>query len=511
MPINLPKLVIPQYITIDNDIQEEFLPIPDLPEGIFKPSDKEGENLNIKYQNMHLPIPQVEFLDNGSGSPQLDENGDFHPYQGAQCKLRVTNHEEIVALGIKYVYNIGADILSLDPDGTITWKERINHSIFWHEISRPLEFIFYVDEIAKTYTERVIQVFPQKPQIYYENTDGSTGIKLGLTSFANLFKFNSHIKKVTVLNTNNVSDWSSMCYVARNLVEFNVECDTSNVTNLNSAWIDCSSLTSFPYMNTSNVTDMAYAWVSCSLLTSFPAIDTSKVTDISYAWYRGHSLTSFPAIDTSKVTNMANTWAGCSLLTSFPAIDTSNVTNLANTWQDCSSLTSFPAIDTSKVTNMSFTWYNCNNLTSFLPIDTSNVTNMVYSWYNCSNLTSFPSLDTSNVTDMSFAWSGCSSLTSFPSIDTSKVIGMRYAWNNCKNLTSFPAINTGNVTNMASTWYNCSTLTSFPAINTDNVTDMTYTWSACTALDSFGGVSDCSASDRTTWESTNLNPKPCGQ
>ena len=424
MSIKLPELVIPQYITLDSDIKKEFLSVPDLPEGIFKPSDKEGENLNIKYQNMHLPIPQVEFLDNGSGSPELSNQGLFHPYEGTQCKLKVTNYTEAMALGLKFGCVINGNNTVIGSDGTITWTEKIPHWGMWHEVSRQLAFIFYTSETTPIqYAERTITIFPEKPNIIeWWDLSGNKNVIASVSSrtFDSTFKDNKNVKKVNIVKMMpNVKTMDYFMMGCSNCTEFTCNADTSSITSLHASWNGCSSLKSFPLIDTSNVTYLYSTWCRCSSLTSFPLINTSKVKYIlgdsagyvfGGVWLGCTSLTSFPLIDTSNVIKITTAWWGCTGLTSFPAINTSNVTRFEYSWLDCTGLTSFPLIDTSKVDSIHSLWYNCRSLTSFPHIDTSNVIYMFDTWRDCRSLTSFPHIDTSNVIDMNGTWSGCYSL-----------------------------------------------------------------------------------------------------
>ena len=192
-----------------------------------------------------------------------------------------------------------------------------------------------------------------------------------------------------------------------------------------------------PLFDTSNVTDMNSMFYQCSSLTSIPALDTVNVTDTSYMFSGCISLTSIPALDTSKVTDMSGMFQNCMPLTSIPALDTSKVTYMGGMFGGCRSLTSIPLLDTSKVTDMNGMFESCSSLTSIPLLDTSNVTNMYNMFYECSSLTSIPALDTSNVTSMSYIFDGCSSLTSIALLDTTNVTNMNnlFGWNTMNKLT----------------------------------------------------------------------------
>ena len=89
---------------------------------------------------------------------------------------------------------------------------------------------------------------------------------------------------------------------------------TSDVTDMNNMFSDCSKLTSIPLFNTINVIDMNNMFYHCSSLTSIPSLDTSKVINTSYMFYNCSKLTSVPSLDTSKVGNMYGMFYNCSSL-----------------------------------------------------------------------------------------------------------------------------------------------------------------------------------------------------
>jgi len=465
--------------------------------------------IEVYARSFTIPMPEITFKDSGGGEPLFTDEGYFKAYMYATCKIRVSNHEEAINMGLHVSYLVSSEGFEREPNGTITWVEPPTHGIIY----RTMSFRF-TDEFGH-YKERIVRVVPELPQIIYENVDGTNGIKTALSSFYSLFESDSNVYKITIYDTENVSDWHNICYNSTSLVEFNIECDTSNVTNLWSAWLGCSSLTSFPDIDTSAVTDFFRAWNSCTSLTSFPSIDTSQATDLSYTWAYCTSLTSFPYIDTHNVSDFGNAWQGCSSLTSFPDIDTSNATTLRRSWAGCSALTSFPYIDTGKVTILNQTWRNCSSLSGAFPaIDTGNVTNFSYTWHNCSSLTSFPTIDTHKATSLERTWAYCSSISgAFPAIDTSNVTSFYGTWEGCSALTSFPYINTSKATNMYKAWTNCSSLSgAFPFIDTSNVTSMYATWYGCSSITSFPHIDTSSATDKhnhsdfcenVTWEGCN--------
>lgn len=203
-------------------------------------------------------------------------------------------------------------------------------------------------------------------------------------------------------------------------------------------------------LNTSDVTDMKSMFLGCSSLTSLDlgSFDTGNVTQMNYMFYECNALASLDlsSFNTSKVTNMNCMFENCPNLTNLDlsSFDTSNVTSMSWMFYGCSSLASLDLsnFDTSNVTDMRYMFYGCSGLTSLdlSSFDTSNVISMCNMFYMCSGLTSLDvsNFNTSNVTDMYLMFGDCSSLTSLDlsSFDTDIVTDMRYMFSYCSSLTT---------------------------------------------------------------------------
>ena len=96
----------------------------------------------------------------------------------------------------------------------------------------------------------------------------------------------------------------------------------------------------FAWYGKNAVTNMNSMFNNCYSLTAIPQIDTSAVTDMSYMFNNCYSLTAIPQMDTSAVTNMKNMFNNCRSLTAIPQIDTSAVTDMSYMFNSCYSLTS---------------------------------------------------------------------------------------------------------------------------------------------------------------------------
>ena len=122
-------------------------------------------------------------------------------------------------------------------------------------------------------------------------------------------------------------------------------------------------------------------------------IDTSNVTDMNTLFFNCNSLTSLDLsnFDTSQVTNMNSMFNACLSLTTLDLsnFDTSNVTDMMNMFRVCLSLTTLDLSnwDTSNVTDMYAMFYECNKLTTIIgSLDMSSCTNCDYMFLNCNSL-----------------------------------------------------------------------------------------------------------------------------
>ena len=99
--------------------------------------------------------------------------------------------------------------------------------------------------------------------------------------------------------------------------------DTATTLNLKSM------ITSIDFtdINTTNITNMQNSFSDCTNLTDISGLDTTNVTDMSGMFNYCQSLVSIPVLSTSKVTTIANMFGECSSLVTIPILDLSNVTD----------------------------------------------------------------------------------------------------------------------------------------------------------------------------------------
>ena len=260
-------------------------------------------------------------------------------------------------------------------------------------------------------------------------------------------------------------------------------------------------ITGLEYLNTEKVTNMNSMFYSCSSLTSLDVthFNTANVADMSYMFYSCLSLTSLDVtkFNTEKVTNMSNMFYSCSKLTSLDVtkFNTEKVADMSNMFYECLKLTSLNVtnFNTAKVTDMRYMFYRCSKLTSLdvTKFNTEKVTNMSYMFNNCSELISLnvTNFNTAKVTDMRYMFCGCSKLTSLDvtNFNSENVTNMNRMFFYCSKLTSLDVsnFNTKKVTNMSFMFSGCSTLTTIYVNDKfviDKVTNGSYMFENCTNL-----------------------------
>ncbi len=255
------------------------------------------------------------------------------------------------------------------------------------------------------------------------------------------------------------------------------------------------------FANCTTLTSTAYWFYYCNNLTAISGISslkTDNVTNMNSMFAGCSSLTSIDVtgFNTDKVTDMCNMFGICSSLTVLDVsrFNTSNVTDMSAMFYNCSSLTNLDVanFNTSKVTNMSYMFRSCSGLTGLdlTNFNTANVTEMSGMFYNCSGLTTLDvsGLNTANVTSMGGMFEDCSSLISLDvsHFKTANVTGMSYMFSGCSSLTNLDlsGFNTSNVTSMRNMFIGCSSLTTLDVsgFNTNNIGDMGFMFQNCSNL-----------------------------
>ena len=276
-------------------------------------------------------------------------------------------------------------------------------------------------------------------------------------------------------------------------IKFNDNFNTANVTNMESMFKGCSSLTNLDLssFNTSKVKYMGGMYVGmfyeCSKLRNLDLsnFNTANVIYMQRMFFGCSSLTSLDlsSFDTSNVTDMEAMFSSCSSLTSLnlSSFNTANATDMSVMFNMCSSLISLDlsSFNTLNITDMMNMFAYCSSLISLnlSSFNTANVANMAQMFWRCSSLTNLDlsNFNTINVTTMSGMFVLCSSLTTLDlsSFNTSNVTAMYNMFSDCSSLTNLDLsnFNTSNVTRMFGMFQSCFRLTTTINIMCVNVTD----------------------------------------
>jgi surface protein len=226
--------------------------------------------------------------------------------------------------------------------------------------------------------------------------------------------------------------------------------DFSTVTDMQEMFYRCSNLNYIPLLDTSNVTNMRSAFRNCDLL-EVPLLDTSKVTNMERMFDNNQNLVEIPHINTSGVTNFTNMFNYCRDLETVPELDLSSARYCSDMFNYCTSMTGVPALDTSGVLQMREMFIGCSELVSVPTLDTSSATHLDGLFRSCSKIQYVPTIDIGSVSySLQNMFSRCYDLkevtftgTSNPNIQrTDRMFEL------CYDIESVPHFDTSNVTNM---------------------------------------------------------------
>ena len=96
-----------------------------------------------------------------------------------------------------------------------------------------------------------------------------------------------------------------------------------------------------PYTSTSSINSFRRAFMGCSSLKAFPFIEVKMINTFENAFDGCSSMTAFPKIDTTRSNRFTSAWKNCSSLTDFPpnmfdkTRDLSSSTYFNNAWSNC--------------------------------------------------------------------------------------------------------------------------------------------------------------------------------
>ena len=175
---------------------------------------------------------------------------------------------------------------------------------------------FYVGEVTGTTPQTVSIYTDSSTSIPIQVSKGNKWYSYLLPKDKGLYKIGGNSVKKVVVKAD--IDDNSQGIIPNSVVEASFKgSNTSKVTNMNSMFVNCYSLTSLNLrrFNTSNVTSMEWMFMACSGLESLDlnGWNTSNVTNMGYMFSGCTSLTSLDLSgwNTSKVTFATSMFDGC--------------------------------------------------------------------------------------------------------------------------------------------------------------------------------------------------------
>ena len=190
---------------------------------------------------------------------------------------------------------------------------------------------FYVGEITGTTTHTVSIYTDATNHLDVTVSEGNKWYSYLLPKDKGLYKIGGNSVKKVVVKAD--IDDNSQGIIPNSVVEASFKgSNTSKVTNMNSMFVNCYSLTSLNLrrFNTSNVTSMEWMFMACSGLESLDlnGWNTSKVTNMGYMFSGCTSLTSLDLSgwNTSKVTFSTGMFEGCTNLKTIKMIGCEQLT-----------------------------------------------------------------------------------------------------------------------------------------------------------------------------------------
>ena len=190
---------------------------------------------------------------------------------------------------------------------------------------------FYVGEITGTTTHTVSIYTDATNHLDVTVSEGNKWYSYLLPKDKGLYKIGGNSVKKVVVKAD--IDDNSQGIIPNSVVEASFKgSNTSNVTNMESMFVNCYSLTSLNLrsFNTSNVTSMEWMFMACSGLESLDlnGWNTSNVTNMGYMFSGCTSLTSLDLSgwNTSKVTFATSMFEGCTNLKTIKMIGCEQLT-----------------------------------------------------------------------------------------------------------------------------------------------------------------------------------------
>ena len=136
---------------------------------------------------------------------------------------------------------------------------------------------------------------------------------------------------------------------------------TSNV-GFQNAFKDCINLKKLSLVNTENIQSFYYSFNNCKNLEELSVIDGSSCTSFGSAFYNCQKLKNIKITNTSNNTSCYQMFMQCYLLEEGPEMDTSNVTNMGYMFNNCTAIHTIPQYQAGKVNRMNNSFTNVTKL-----------------------------------------------------------------------------------------------------------------------------------------------------
>ena len=276
--------------------------------------------------------------------------------------------------------------------------------------------------------------------------------ELAVTLLNNLFYDCYVLQSVSIKDTSNVTNFSSMHYnnyALQKMPVYTFRSEGVNVDNMfNSCYAlretypigitpsingamtnmfgNCKSMKYIDLTINSNINyGLSQTFFSCLSLENIKLTQTGtgKINDLSYA-FTSTRLKESPIMDTSLCISFISAFQSCDRLTKLHEYDYSSAVNLYGMLNGCYSLKSVPNFNiTSRCINLNYLCYNCWSLEKAPTFsDSSRVTDTASMLQYCKSITTIPSYIFGNITgDFTYTFSNMDSLKVMPNITVGSV------------------------------------------------------------------------------------------
>lgn len=188
--------------------------------------------------------------------------------------------------------------------------------------------------------------------------------------------------------------------------------DTSQVTNMEYAFGNCSNITSIPYLDTKNVTNFQRAFDSCSKLSSIYPLDLSNCKTLNHMFYSCRLLENIylENINLSNISNFSYVFSQCRALKNMPIKTFPDNASCNCIYETCELMVSDTPINVGKPKSLNNAFRYCRSLNTEVTIDAVNCTDMSYCFYYTDKIPKITVTNTPNKINTAGVFYGCGAL-----------------------------------------------------------------------------------------------------